>query len=217
MQKAKISSLLLGWVCLSAVAQTSVGSSGGAAVTVIDPAALPTATGDSNVAPQNPSVSPSAIGSIPYNPTFGDAVSRRKAESERLQWVQTELRKRADALALVNAMPPKPSPPPPTEPPVLVGLSGALGRYQAEIWYENAVYHVHSSQLPFAHKHWQVVSISERGVRMQTTQRWPGVGRNRSYTLSAPVPGSILPSLSVVATSTPPAAPQSLNAPLPTF
>lgn len=153
----------------------------------------------------------------PSNPaavdvTFGEAVAEAKRNRELALKAELEAKRRAESLSLMpsvgtaqnpfaaaqpGAMP-SGSAPPDTQgltEPLVIGLTGAMGKYTADLWHESKVYRVRSDQLPLRHRLWTVVQINEQGVTLNTKQKWTGVGRDGSFRLSAPMPGSLEPTL----------------------
>lgn len=86
-----------------------------------------------------------------------------------------------------------PLPAAPIQAPILVGLSGAKGRYSAEWIYENTHYHASSDELPKINSLWTVVEVSDKGVRLTTKTSLPGLPRKGEYTIRPPSPGAPIP------------------------
>ena len=149
-----------------------------------------------NVSATAQSPSPSSM-----DATFGEVVAEAKRHRELALKAEFEAKRRADLLSMMPGVGTAQNPfagamsggaAPDSQgntQPVVIGLTGARGKYTAELWYEGKVYRVRSDQLPLHDRLWTVLQITEKGVVLTTRQKWPGVDRQGRYSLPAPMPG----------------------------
>ncbi|MDY7574217.1 hypothetical protein [Actimicrobium sp. CCI2.3] len=134
--------------------------------------------------------------------TFGQAVAEAKHNRELALKAEFEAKRRAELLSLMPGVGTAHNPfagamfsgaAPDSQDntqPIVIGLTGAMGKYTAELWFEGKVYRVRSDQLPLRSRLWTVLQITEQGVVLNTRQKWTGVGRDGRYSLPAPAPGA---------------------------
>jgi hypothetical protein len=133
--------------------------------------------------------------------TFGQAVAEAKRNRELALKAEFEAKRRTDLLSLMPGVGTAHNPfagamsgaAPVSQGnthPVVIGLTGVMGKYTAELWYEGKAYRVRSDQLPLRDQLWTVVQITEQGVVLNTKKKWTGVGRDGRYSLPAPMPGT---------------------------
>ncbi|MFT5533921.1 MAG: hypothetical protein ACI802_002157 [Candidatus Paceibacteria bacterium] len=154
--------------------------------------AMQTAAGSSAGSVSGAAQSPSAS---PLDATFGQTVAEAKRNRELALKAEFEAKRRTELLRLMPGVGTAHNPfagamSVGAAQPIVIGLTGAMGKYTAELWYEGKAYRVRSDQLPLRDQLWTVVQITEQGVVLSTKQKWPGGDRNGRYSLPAPMSGT---------------------------
>lgn len=183
--------------------QPAAGSSAGASAGAPAGASAGASTGSVSATAQSPS--PSSL-----DATFGQAVAEAKRNRELALKAEFEAKRRTELLSLMPGVGTAHNPFAGSMPsgatsvsqgntqPVVIGLTGVMGKYTAELWYEGKAYRVRSDQLPLRERLWTVLQITEQGVVLNTKQKWTGVDRHGRYSLPAPMPGALEQTLGAV-------------------